>query len=69
MFRGGIRVHLDHKNPTFDKMHQGSQLFHFKIHYLNRNLAGNGFLVSLWPIGSIKVPTISLFYDPQNPKY
>ena len=31
VFRGCIRVHLDHKNLTFDKMHQGSQVDPFEI--------------------------------------
>ena len=37
--------------------------------YLNGNLAYMGFLGLLLPIGSIKVPTIRLFYYPETPKY
>ena len=43
--------------------------FILRYFYLNRNLADIGFLGLLWPIGSIKVPDIGLFYDPETPKY
>ena len=33
VFRGCFRVHLDHKYPTFDKIHQGSQVYPFEIDF------------------------------------
>ena len=32
VFKNCIRVHIDHKYPTFDKMHQDSLVYHFEIH-------------------------------------
>ena len=43
--------------------------FILRCFYLKRNLADIGFLALLWRIGSIKVPSIGLFYDPETLKY